>query len=170
MICAKYIPSESGATLLLYFSEIRLYSASSSLTDFTFHILVQFWTVSNYDWSLKLQLNSTEPILYAAWDPENAHRFHLLKASGRYERIEFERVYNCADMIAVSASGSKPTVLLTTLQAFVFRKAARYGPQTCADTAADEPLRTRVAFHRCGTVPVRLSPSGLDLRWSVNEV
>ncbi|KAH7699393.1 elongator complex protein 1, partial [Aphelenchoides avenae] len=68
---------------------------------------LQFWTVSNYDWSLKLQLNSTEPILYAAWDPENAHRFHLLKASGRYERIEFERVYNCADMIAVSASGKK---------------------------------------------------------------
>ncbi|KAH7705739.1 elongator complex protein 1 [Aphelenchoides avenae] len=68
---------------------------------------LQFWTAVNDRWSLKLQLNSTESIVYAAWDPDNAHRFHLLKANGRYERIDLERVHNCADTIAVSACGKK---------------------------------------------------------------
>ncbi|KAH7707586.1 elongator complex protein 1 [Aphelenchoides avenae] len=83
---------------------------------------LQFWTAANDRWSLKLQLNSTEPIVYAAWDPENAQRFHLLKANGRYERVELERTYNCTGTIAVSARGSKRVLVLTPLRGLFSEK------------------------------------------------
>uniref|UniRef100_A0A914XY27 Ribosome control protein 1 domain-containing protein n=1 Tax=Panagrolaimus superbus TaxID=310955 RepID=A0A914XY27_9BILA len=65
---------------------------------------VQLWTISNYDWTLKTEIQ--KPFLVAAkWDVENPKKMHLLAKDGRYDFIEIESGYNSIDALVLSVAG-----------------------------------------------------------------
>jgi elongator complex protein 1 len=85
---------------------------STVLTITLFHVEAQtcelkFWTVSNYDWALKLSIKLEERLVMLLWDPENSDRFHYLTHNGRYRNMHVTRRYHCCNLMAISVSGAK---------------------------------------------------------------
>uniref|UniRef100_A0A7E4VW73 Elongator complex protein 1 n=1 Tax=Panagrellus redivivus TaxID=6233 RepID=A0A7E4VW73_PANRE len=71
--------------------------------------LLQFWTISNYDWALKAETEN-QKLLTAKWDPESPRRLHFVTISGQYGFLEVEPGYNSRDCLIVSIAGGNVRV------------------------------------------------------------
>lgn len=73
---------------------------------------VEFWTVSNYEWALKLVVKPGSKVANGLWDSENPHCFHFYTTSGHYRRICMEKVYNVYEMLVVNVNKGMPLITL----------------------------------------------------------
>lgn len=68
---------------------------------------VQFWTISNAEWTMKSALDFTDRIVDCFFSQEIFLLAYCLTANGRLWKFEMNRAYDCADGVAVSVSASE---------------------------------------------------------------
>ena len=70
---------------------------------------MQLWTISNYDWTLKAEIQKSS-LIAAKWDNENPKALHLLTSNGAYDYIEIKTGYDSYDAIILSIAGDSARI------------------------------------------------------------
>lgn len=114
----KYLSWNIDATILVIHFTKYLNEGNVELNNKSFfcfkkekkkwkYFLVQFWTVSNYNWAQKLEFDfGNESLNSIFWDTEENSRIHILSNNGFYRRIELVENYLCNNGIVGVISGS----------------------------------------------------------------
>uniref|UniRef100_A0A0N4ZY50 Elongator complex protein 1 n=1 Tax=Parastrongyloides trichosuri TaxID=131310 RepID=A0A0N4ZY50_PARTI len=117
---------------------------------------IQFWTVSNYDWTLKYCIEVPSNVIKFIWDEIKSNNFMYLQNNGIFISGYVDpRMYNVCNMNAVVVNGKE-------LRVTDFNVAPIPPPMSLYQLQFPKPINT-VAQHEIGNMVVLTSDMNLSL-------